>query len=438
MTSLAIIIPVGPGHFGVAQQAVDSIQKAIECSQVFSRVEHFLVDDSKGYLGRSAARNKGIDKAIQDGFDWIYFLDADDILNQNALNAVQPYLHKYDAIWGLIAEFYHGQHSANIRQGQISPISDYVTLITSEPFYSLQMGFFARKTCFKTLRFAEDLDTGEDFDMYLRLWKQFRCIKTTSVFFANRRGLHSTGPRSADGKAWRNKVESLLINECISKRVTRKFFYFGENIELLITNPFDIIQRSHLRDVFFEERELFALKSLVVSGGTIIDAGANIGNHSIFFSKYFNADTIVPFECNSVAIEVFKTNIELNRCKNINIEYLGIGLSDTSSLGAVSRTNMNNLGATSYILAADGDISFNSIDNFNFVNVTLIKVDCEGMDLSVLKGAAETIKRCRPILFFECFNNQYCDAKALINSIEYKTLHEFLYVNSRNIIAIPK
>jgi len=58
------------------------------------------------------------------------------------------------------------------------------------------------------------------------------------------------------------------------------------------------------------------------------------------------------------------------------------------------------------------------------------------MDLKILKGAMGTINKFKPIIFFECFNNQYNDAQLLIDSLGYNILHEFRYVNSLNIIAV--
>lgn len=46
------------------------------------------------------------------------------------------------------------------------------------------------------------------------------------------------------------------------------------------------------------------------------------------------------------------------------------------------------------------------IDSLNLPRVKLMKIDCEGFEIRALKGATETIKRCRPFLFIE----HYVDA----------------------------
>ena len=46
-------------------------------------------------------------------------------------------------------------------------------------------------------------------------------------------------------------------------------------------------------------------------------------------------------------------------------------------------------------------IKVKTIDSYNFDDVSLIKIDVEGHELSVLKGAIETVKRCKPIILVE-------------------------------------
>jgi len=47
------------------------------------------------------------------------------------------------------------------------------------------------------------------------------------------------------------------------------------------------------------------------------------------------------------------------------------------------------------------------LDDFEFANVGLVKVDCEGAELDVLKGAKSTlISHGRPPLFFECWADE--------------------------------
>ena len=68
--------------------------------------------------------------------------------------------------------------------------------------------------------------------------------------------------------------------------------------------------------------------------------------------------------------------------------------------------------------AAEGD-GFNTVrlvalDTLDLQRVDFMKVDIEGMEEKALRGAAETIKRCRPVLYVE--NNHLSDG-AVSNSL---------------------
>ena len=52
-------------------------------------------------------------------------------------------------------------------------------------------------------------------------------------------------------------------------------------------------------------------------------------------------------------------------------------------------------------IVGDGDIELRTLDSFEFAGVDLIKIDCEGYELHVLRGAVDTIARCKPVIVVE-------------------------------------
>lgn len=206
-----VITPVGPGHEQLAHQCRSTVERAKqEDVGAFDHIEHLLIDDTRATLGRSSARNLGVQKAIASGADWIFFLDADDGLLPQAFAAVTPYLSETDAIWGQIWEMPSGQPTFQPRIPQILTLNALEDLLLHDPFLTLQMGHFVRAQVALKTPFRAELNAGEDFEYYLRLWNRFRCLKVPQAFFVNRRGLHSSGPRSANGEQWRVAVEALL------------------------------------------------------------------------------------------------------------------------------------------------------------------------------------------------------------------------------------
>lgn len=151
---LTVIIPVGPRHEEVAKRAVLSVT-ALHRGP-FDRISHILVDDTKGLLGRSRARNYGISQATT---EWLFFLDADDEIMPLATDHIN--LHS-DATFGRV------QLDGRIHPQDVWPCGrEQIRQLGAK--YTLCMGFFCRTALAQSMLFSEDLDNGEDFDFYMRL-----------------------------------------------------------------------------------------------------------------------------------------------------------------------------------------------------------------------------------------------------------------------------
>lgn len=151
----AVIIPVGPGHEVYAVDAVASAWAAWHLGRgPFTDLAVVVIDDTRGEMGRSAARNRGMD---ENPTDWHFFLDADDQMMPGAFGMVDL---SSPATFGAV--FTDGRTAPENR-----PCVDRATLLEFGPRGTLSMGCFVRGDL--GLRFNADLDVGEDFDFYLRL-----------------------------------------------------------------------------------------------------------------------------------------------------------------------------------------------------------------------------------------------------------------------------
>jgi len=140
---------------------------------------------------------------------------------------------------------------------------------------------------------------------------------------------------------------------------------------------------------FYEHELLSFLKINFNNQINIIDIGANIGNHSLFFAKYINCNKIFSFEPFPSNIELFKNNLSNYKDKCILFEN---ALGDKDSKMALYNTEQNNFGGFSLHKQEKSfevlkEIDVVKLDNFNFTNITLIKIDVENHENEVLIGA---------------------------------------------------
>ncbi len=207
----AVITPVGPGHESLYDECLASAEEAYnKCQGRFSEITYIKIEDYEGKLGRSKARNIAVKQAAEQKADWLFFLDSDDLMEISSFESVSFYLDDYDAVWGSIWAIESGLQNPEERQRQLPFLLSIDDVLSCDPFTTLQMGHFVKTSTALATPFNESLDTGEDFDYYLRIWDKSRCIKIPSPLFINRRGLHSEGPRAADGLQWRRQVQSII------------------------------------------------------------------------------------------------------------------------------------------------------------------------------------------------------------------------------------
>jgi len=157
------------------------------------------------------------------------------------------------------------------------------------------------------------------------------------------------------------------------------------------------------------------LIDLTPSTPIILDVGANMGTFSIPVAKHIEGRSglVHSFEPQRIVYYQLCGNVFLNRIDNIYTH--NVALSDIDQCGHVKPldyTKSWNIGA--YSLGADNRdgqkrgasqerISFVKLDDFGInPEITLIKIDVEGMELEVLKGGMKSIAQSGfPPVFFE-------------------------------------
>lgn len=157
---------------------------------------------------------------------------------------------------------------------------------------------------------------------------------------------------------------------------------------------------------FYEWQLLGALAEYIRPSDYVIDVGANIGNHSLYFAAACGAD-VLSFEPLPLAADILQRNVERNFLDD-QIEVRRIALAEASTRADLRNLDLTNVGATTFGLSPDGEFPVSALDIEGIDRtVAVIKVDAEGMDLAVLRGAVGIIARDRPIIVCEAASPTY-------------------------------
>ncbi|WP_320675079.1 FkbM family methyltransferase [Prochlorococcus sp. MIT 1341] len=157
----------------------------------------------------------------------------------------------------------------------------------------------------------------------------------------------------------------------------------------------------------YEVKELGLVESMLKQFDDLdlmIDIGANIGNHSIFLSKYFN--TIIAFEPQPILVSLLEHNLKFCQEKDYQIFPIALGAKQSEAFISFNRFNpggasLSEDSGTTKVQVEKLDDVLDSADLPAESKVSLIKIDVEGMEADVIRGATKTIEKYRPIVLFE-------------------------------------
>ena len=196
----------------------------------------------------------------------------------------------------------------------------------------------------------------------------------------------------------------------------------GKDIKFIRLNDKDLIGRC-MEVGFFEGNNVATAAQLLAGheNGVVLDIGANMGSFTVplaFYNKQFN---FVCFEPQRMVYYQLCGNLALNGITNVHAINKAVGeKEDMIYINVPDYSEEENIGAFSldeevrshddYLCKTNGKVEMIEVrvlDGFQIGNVRLIKIDVEGMELSVLKGAVETLKHSNyPPIMFEAWQSK--------------------------------
>lgn len=182
--------------------------------------------------------------------------------------------------------------------------------------------------------------------------------------------------------------------------------YSQTNTKIFVHNAGEIVSDKMVNtNNFFEINFLDYIAKKYNNQTGILDIGANIGNHSLFFAKFLNCEMVYSFEPFPRNVELLKQNLHNFTHKSKIFE---IALSNKEGTMPLYNSQAGNFGGFSLHSYSNGSsfvvnpsINVITLDSLNLDNISMIKIDVENHENEVLEGAKQTILRNKPIIFIE-------------------------------------
>ncbi len=191
--------------------------------------------------------------------------------------------------------------------------------------------------------------------------------------------------------------EALLSDQHMRLKQCRHGPMLYNALDIYVGRSFDLYGE-------FSHGEADVFDQVLRPGMVALDVGANIGAHTIVMARAVGPKgVIIAFEPQRVVFQMLCANMALNVLENVRTFHAAAG----AEAGEIVVPNINyaasgNFGGVSLGQYENGEsVGVRTLDSLSLSQCQFIKIDAEGMENEVLKGAGETLSRFRPVLYVE-------------------------------------
>ncbi len=138
--------------------------------------------------------------------------------------------------------------------------------------------------------------------------------------------------------------------------------------------------------------------------GVVLDVGANIGTHTLIYAQ--TAQRVFAFEPQPLVFQQLCANLLLNNCQNVTPVQTALSSENGTTTMAIAHPQYPNSPANGRVGEGEYIVTKHTLDSLRLAHVDFIKIDVEGHELEVLRGARETLRRDRPVLFIEVHGSE--------------------------------
>lgn len=261
---------------------------------------------------------------------------------------------------------------------------------------------------------AYPLDQSDGAQVLTRLPLTFRLAKWWSV----------SGPRRGRWRVWETAVR--LSG---SARLFRTRLDCGLTVLVDLSDP---MSRYPIAYGAMPEPSLArAIRALLKPGDTFLDIGSNFGYYSLLAATLVGRRGAVhAFEPQPRVAELLRRNARDNDLPQLTVHQTALGEAPGALTMYLPRGGQSGLATLrpnaqwlSERAAETIEVAVARLDDLgreqSIAQVRALKIDAEGYELPILRGATELLDRCRPVVFFEA-DDEAGDPRALLVELGYR------------------
>jgi FkbM family methyltransferase len=217
---------------------------------------------------------------------------------------------------------------------------------------------------------------------------------------------HDTWPANAWGRPAPDDVAGRLRELAFSRLAAPLPLPWLDGIRVLI-EPDDEQSRCLATFGFYEAESMFALSRILRPGDVFVDVGANAGIYTLFAAAAVGpTGRVIACEPSPREQARLRANLALNDFPQVDVITMALGEAPgTATLRLAERylAGHNSMFLTPPGPVEEASIAVTTLDRIlaSSPRCDCVKIDVEGAELLALRGATETLARCRPKLLIE-------------------------------------
>lgn len=167
-----------------------------------------------------------------------------------------------------------------------------------------------------------------------------------------------------------------------------------------------------------KENDFFFFLSLISENDIILDIGANIGIMTVYLARRAGKGMVYAFEPIPDNVKILNKIVSHFNLKNVSTNPIALGDKNGKIemvmpvIGSVKMQGLSHVVHPSINEFNEGNkfsVEMKTLDEFfsreNSPKISAIKIDVENFEFFVLKGGEQVIKKCRPLIYIELWDN---------------------------------
>ncbi len=199
-------------------------------------------------------------------------------------------------------------------------------------------------------------------------------------------------------------------------KILNLYKFYGDEEDYI----FNIVKSSNN---FYEIFELTLFAKYFADAHVIVDVGANIGNHTLFFAHATNAK-IHSFEPFPTSYQYLNKNISENML-GVDVYNMALGAESGELLMALD--DKSNMGRAKITNKGDQVVRVESFDSQDIKHVDFIKIDVEGFEDNVFLGMGKCLALDMPTIWVEINPENFDKVYNILNQFEYGIIEKYMY-----------